>query len=132
VHRRIHRRWWLGACLLCVALLPGCADPTIHPVGSARYDELPPETEVRVFKSETEIDEAYTVVGLLRETAVRKRTTMTLQDALPGLKQKARSVGANAIIVDATETATAGVSGLGVTVSARAVRLVESVPHAEP
>jgi len=129
VHRRSHARGRLGALLLSGVLLRGCADPTVHPVGMARYDELPPETEVRVFKSEKEIDEPYTVVGLLRETAVRTRTTMTLQDALPGLEEKARSVGANGIIIDSTDMATAGVSGLGVTVSARAVRLVESVPR---
>ena len=48
---------------------------------------------------------------------------LTLQDALPALEDKARAVGANAIIIDSYQPVKSGIISTGYSVQARAVRV---------
>jgi hypothetical protein len=61
---------------------------------------LPESSDVIVFTSETQIKQPYEVVGIISYDNPRKFRAMSLGDAIEPLKEKAREVGANAIIIE--------------------------------
>ena len=114
----------LGAGLLFVLLLlAACADPTIHPVGAAHYEPLPPGSVVRVFLAESDVHQPFAVVAVIRTTRKDKSQTPELDDVIPEIQEKARTVGADGVIIDATDPVRSHILTMGITVSARAIRL---------
>ncbi len=111
------------AGLLFGLLLAACADPTIRPIGNAEHEPLPPEAEVRVFPTESDVQQPFSVVALIRTTRKEKGRTPVLEDVIPELQEKARSVGADGIIIDSTGPVRGGILTTGITVAARAIRL---------
>lgn len=109
--------------VLFLLLLAACADPTIHPVGSAHYEALPPGSIVRVFRAESDVHQPFTVVAVIRTTRKERGRTPELDDVIPEIQEKARSVGADGVILDATEPVRSGILTMGISVSARAIRL---------
>ena len=113
------------APLLPAVFLLSCGTTSVTPTGSSRYPPLPATQSVKVFTSADEIKTSYETLGLISHTDPGKYQVLTLDHAIPGLKEKARAIGANAIIVDQFSTVKSGLISTGISVRARAIRVPE-------
>ncbi len=113
----------LRAGVLLALLLAACADPTIHRIGATEYEPLEPDAKVRVFLAESDVQQPFTVVAVIRSTRKEKGQTPELEDMLPEIERKARTVGADGLIIDSRDPVRGSILTMGLTVSARAIRL---------
>ncbi|GAG16876.1 unnamed protein product, partial [marine sediment metagenome] len=104
-----------------VAVLAGCASTSVTPVGNHLYSPLPSSYAVLVFSREGDVIQPFEVVAIISYTNPGKYQVLTLDDAVPKLKEKARSVGANAIIIDESRPIKSGLISTGIAVTARAI-----------
>jgi hypothetical protein len=117
-------------CLLIVVslLLSACASNSVQKIGTSSYAPLPESSEVIVFTSETQIKQPYEVVGIISYDNPGKFRVMSLGDAIEPLKEKAREVGANGIIIDKSQPIRSGIISTGIFAEARAIRLKNRKP----
>jgi len=127
--RRGVNQWtWQSLALLYVVVglaalaFSSCASTSVTPTGSQRYDPLPATHDVVVFATPSEVKEPFETLGIISHTDPGKYQILTIGDAIPALKEKARSIGANAIIDQATPVKS-GIISTGITVTARAIRI---------
>ena len=117
------------ALLVLLAFIGGCAGSTnFTPTGKYDYDPLPPNAQVRVFASVEDVKQPYDVIGIIEYSDAGKYQNVTLEDALPKLKKKARSVGANALIIDHSGQTKAGIFSSGIDTRVRAIRITDPSP----
>jgi hypothetical protein len=114
--------------VLCMgmAFLAGCAKTSVTRVGSETFAPLSDTADVRLFSNESELQSSYVTVGILTHAnpGATGFDVVTFDDAaLEALKNKARAVGANAIILDQVQPGGAWSGGLRV--RARAIRIPE-------
>ena len=83
-----------------------------------------------MFSSEAEVKQPSEPVAIISYINPGKYQVLTLQDAIPELKRKARGVGANAIIIEQTRETKSGIISTGVAVTARAIRV--GLPSSAP
>ena len=113
-------------CLsFAITALFACASTTVTPMGNHSYSSLPESSEVQVFASEKDIHQSYETVGIVEYSDPGKWQNITLQDAMPYLKAKALSIGANALIVDQSFQTKSGIFSRGIDAKARAIRLTQ-------
>jgi hypothetical protein len=115
----------LSIVLTMMGLLTGCSSTSVTPVGSRSYPPLQPAQDVAVFSSPADVGHPYEVVGIISHTDPGKYQILTLGDAIPDLKEKARQIGANGIIIDQATPVKSGIISTGVSVTARAIRFHE-------
>jgi hypothetical protein len=120
----------LRGLLLCLfafflSSVVGCARTGVTPVGGGHYPPLPPPQEVLIFSSETEVKKPFEVIGIITHNDPGKYRVLTLNDAIPALKEKARSSGANGIIIDESRAVKSGIISTGISVKARAILIKE-------
>jgi hypothetical protein len=112
------------AILSALALiLVGCASSSVQRIGTAAFAPLPETAKVVVFTQASQITGPYEEIGIISYTNPGKYRVMTLGDAIEDLKEKAREVGANAIIIDKSQPIKSGIISTGISVEARAIRL---------
>jgi len=92
-------------------------------VGTHRYEPLPANAPVAVFSSPGEAPRSFEVVAVLSHADPCGFKRCTLKDAVEPLSAKAREVGANAIIIDGTQTVKTSLVSTGIAVDARAIRI---------
>jgi uncharacterized caspase-like protein len=92
-------------------------------VGTAQYSPLPANGDVAVYKSPDEVKSPFEVLAVLAHSDPCKFHTCSLSDAIAPLSAKAREVGANAIIIDKSQTVKTSLMSTGISVSGRAIRL---------
>ena len=106
-------------------LLAGCVSTKVTQVGTETFSPLPKTTHVFVFANEIGMDTVYIPLGLIHNTARAYLTPYVLNDVIDTLKDKARELGANALIVEqGTDTDS---FYLTLDVRARAVRLPDKL-----
>jgi hypothetical protein len=105
-----------------VALLASCATTSVTPVGTASYPPLPAASPVLVFSSADEVKKPFETLGIIDHNDPGKYQILTLGDSIPALQDKARAIGANAIIVDEVRPVKSGLISTGIHVRARAIR----------
>jgi len=98
-------------------------------LGTKRYAALTENAPVAVFAKDSDVGCAIEPLALLHRHDMGKYQSLTLDDALPALKSQARSVGADALIIDKSESVISGVVSRGIDVEARAVRTTCRVPR---
>jgi hypothetical protein len=107
-------------------ILSACARSSAIPIGSSPpAAALPVGSDVQVFTSERDITVPFRVVGLVSYTDPGKYQILTLGSAIEPLKEKARELGANGIIIDRSERVKSGIISTGIAAEARAIRLGE-------
>lgn len=92
-------------------------------IGTVSYTPLPPSSDVLVFTSESQIKRPYEVIGVISFDNAGKYHVLTLGDAIEPLKERAREVGANGIIIDKSQPVKSGIISTGIYAEARAIRL---------
>jgi hypothetical protein len=115
----------LSLFALFISSVVGCVSTGVTPVGSSHYPPLPPTHEVLIFSSETEIKKPFEVIGIITHNDPGKYRVLTLNDAIPALKEKARFSGANGIIIDESRAIKSGIISTGISVKARAILIKE-------
>ena len=113
------------ALIVSLCMLMASCTTSVTLQGSSRYPPLAPTESVAVFLSADEIKTSFETLGVIDRSNWGKYQILTLDDAIPALKEKARAIGANAIIVDQISTIYSGFVSRGVSVRARAIRLLE-------
>jgi len=113
----------LGILVGILLFVAGCATQQTTLYGDHHYPALSADTPVAVYMKELDIHGQYEVIGAFGAIDLGKWQVLTMEDALPTLKEKARSMGANAIIIDVYQLVKSGVISTGYSVRARGVRL---------
>ncbi|HEY1691644.1 MAG TPA: hypothetical protein VGG39_05765 [Polyangiaceae bacterium] len=114
----------LGAAL--VLTTAGCASSTAIRTGGVAYAPLPSDAPVAVYFDERSIGRPFEIVGEVEVDNPGKYQVLTVQDAVPALSARARSLGADAIIIDASTPVKSGIISTGIYARARAVRLLDA------
>lgn len=109
--------------LLVVTLLTACASSSVEKIGTMAYAPLAPGAEVAVYTAEIQIKQPFEVVGMISYDNPGKYRIMDLGDAMDRLKEEARSVGGNGIIIDKSHPIKSGIISTGIYVEARAIRI---------
>lgn len=109
--------------LVAAVLAGGCASTT--PIGTAHYDALPKGTEVLVYDDESEVGAPFEPVAIIDYSNPGKYQILSLDDAIPTLKSRARAVGANGLIIEEHHATKSGIISTGISVRARAIRVGE-------
>ena len=114
----------LAVIVAVSASLYGCAATRLDAtrLGSNEYAALGENAPVAVYTKESDVGCAFEAVAVLHRHDMGKYKVLSMEDALPALKSQARIFGANAIIIDDSETVVSGVVSRGIDVEARAVR----------
>lgn len=114
-----------AVAVLVFATLAACARTSLTPVGDRQYAPLTSEHGVTVYAAEGDVREAFTVIALVTYVSPGKYQLLTLEDAMPELKEKARAAGANGLIIDDASPVRSGLISTGISVRARAIRVGE-------
>ena len=101
----------------------GCTHISATRVDSTVYPALADTATVAVYGVETDVPRPFTTVAIINFTDPGKYQVLDLNDAIPGLKAKARALGANGIVIDQSQTTKSGWISTGISVRARAVRV---------
>jgi hypothetical protein len=109
--------------ILAISILAGCASSSVQKIGTTAYAPSPENTEIIVFTDASQIKGPYEVIGIISYNNPGKYQVLTLGDAIDSLKEKAREIGANAIIIDKSQPVKSGIVSTGIYVEARAIRL---------
>ena len=118
-----------GALLFASPLVVGgCASSSVQRIGTSAYAPTPQNSEVLVYTDETQIKVPYEVIGIISYTNPGKYQVLTLGDAIEPLKEKAREIGGNGIIIGQSLPIKSGIISTGITVDARAIRLNKGGP----
>ena len=109
--------------VLVVSLaLSGCVSTQVIPTSSAQVQPLSATQDVYVFLLESDVKVPFTVVGTIHHFDLGKYQRRDLNSVIPVLKDKARSLGANGVIIDKQEPVISGIFSRGIEVSARAIK----------
>jgi hypothetical protein len=116
------REWLLtGATLLCLALaLVGCAANVVTPIGAPRA-ALAADAPIVVYLAPSDVPPGAVVLGGLDYSDVAFAQRKDLDHAIGIFKERARELGANAIVVDSHETLRTGIFNRGIAARGRAL-----------
>ena len=107
--------------IVSVALF-GCVSTQVIPISSARIQPQPALQEVYLFLLESDVKVPFTVVGTIHHFDLGKYQRLDLNSVIPVVKDKARSLGANGVIIDKQEPVFSGIFSRGIDVIARAIK----------
>jgi hypothetical protein len=72
-----------------------------------------------------DVGKPFKVIGIITHNDPGKYQILTLDNAVPALKEKARSIGANGLIIDESRAVKSGIISTGISVKARAILIQE-------
>ncbi len=110
-------------CGILYLFLAACVSSTAERIGSTTYQPLPSLAEVKVFTGDSQVTQPFTVIGTISYTNPGKYQVLSLGDVIEPLREKARELGANGVIVDHYEPVKSGIISTGIAVQARAILL---------
>jgi hypothetical protein len=108
--------------LLASFALSGCVNTTVVPVTTTPVQPLPITQNVSVFFNESEVKVPFIWVAAIDHVDPGKFQRVDLDAVIPVLKDKARAVGANGIIIDKQEQVVSGIFSRGIKINARAIK----------
>ena len=118
---------WLVPLLTLVSITAACTSSSVIPTGDHSYPALAGNAPVNVYASEKNVPAGFEVVGIIDYMNPGKYQVLSLQDATPELQAKARTVGANGVVVDGMDPVKSGILSTGIHVRARAIRVPAAV-----
>ena len=107
-----------------IAILSGCVASSVTPTGSNTVTQESSENAdaITIFYDQADVGKPFKTVGIISYRNPGKWQVLTLNNAIPELKKKASSVGANGIIIDKQYPIRSGIISTGIGVEARAIR----------
>jgi hypothetical protein len=126
----MHAPRWISSFALAI-VVSACAmkvdyQSNVIPISGAPV--LPPladDAKVTVFATQAECKVPFTPIAMIHYTNPGKGHQLTSADAIAPLQSRARSVGANAVIIDHEEETASGIVSRGIDVTGRAVKIPE-------
>ncbi|HEX3343004.1 MAG TPA: hypothetical protein VHS09_00475 [Polyangiaceae bacterium] len=106
----------------------GCVSSAAIPSGGVAYVPLPPSEPVAVYFDERAVGRPFEIVGEVEVDNPGKYHILTVKDAVPELCARARTLGANAILIDSAQPVKSGIISTGIYARARAIRLADAAP----
>ena len=100
-----------------------CGSSSVQRVGTAVYARLAAGVGVSVYNAEDQIKQPFEVVGIVSYENPGKYVITDLGNAMGRLKEEARSIGGNGIIIDKAHPVQFGIISTGLYVEARAIRI---------
>jgi len=112
--------------LLAVVLVGGssCWSTSVTKIGAANYAPLAEGKDVTIFTAESDVKQPFVVVGTISYDGPGKNDKLDFGAATEPLKDKARALGGNGIIVDKFRPITSGIPSTRISVQARAIHLI--------
>jgi hypothetical protein len=109
--------------MLTGLLFLGACSSSVERIGTTYYSAVPANAPVVVFTDANQIKVPYEVIGIVSYDNVGKFQVLTLGNAIEPLKEKAREIGANGIIIGNTRPVKSGIISTGIYAEAQAIRL---------
>ena len=115
--------------LSTLLLITACANNvSVKKISSSSYPPLTPYDSVLVFSAESQVKGPFEVIAVIEFSNLGKYRRLVLVDALEPIREAARGIGANGVIVDKTDTIYSGIASRGISVEARAIHHTSSEP----
>ena len=114
--------------ILCYLVLfsSGCATVSVQRVGTTNKSSFTQSSQkILLYTNDNQIKKEYEVLGIISYNNPGKWQVLTLSDAIEPLKNKARQLNANAIIIDRSDPIKSGIISTGIYVEARAIYVSE-------
>ena len=92
-----------GHLIPVILVLAACASSSVQKIGTSAYAPL--AEDIIVFTEANQIKSPYEVIGIISYNNPGKYQVLTLGDAIEPLKEKAREIGTNTIIIDKSQPA---------------------------
>ena len=103
-------------------IITACANNvSVKKISSSSYPPLTPYDTVLVFSADSQIKGPFEVLAVIEFSNFGKYRRLEQADALEPIKEAARGIGANGIIIDKTDTIYSGIVSRGISVEARAI-----------
>jgi hypothetical protein len=109
---------------MAVAAVSSCASTSVTKVKTETYAPLREGAEVTVFPSQSEVKQPFALVGAISYDGPGNNLKIDLGAATEPLKEKAREIGGNGVIIDKITPIKLALFSNGIHVDARAIHLV--------
>ena len=112
--------------LLTVVLVgvSACWSTSVTKIGTGTYAPLAEGKDVTIFTAESEVKQPFAVVGTISYEGPGKNDKLDFGAAAEPLREKARALGANGIIIDRFRPLSPGLTSTRISVQARAIHLI--------
>jgi hypothetical protein len=109
---------------MAVATVSSCVSTSVTRIKTETYAPLREGAEVTIFPAENQVKQPFAVVGAISYDGPGTNLKIDLGAATEPLKEKAREVGGNAVIIDHIRPIKLALFSSGIHVEARAIHLV--------
>jgi hypothetical protein len=113
---------------ILLAVLPvgvsSCASTSVTKIGTSTYAPLAEGRDVTIFNSESEVKQPFAVVGIISYDGPGKNDKLDFGAATEPLREKARALGGNGIIIDKFGPLKSLITSTRIYVRARAIHLI--------
>ena len=112
--------------LLAVVLVgvSSCWSTSVTRIGASNYAPLGEGKDVTIFTAESDVKQSFVVVGTISYDGPGKNDKLDFGAATEPLKDKARALGGNGIIIDKFRPIKSGITSTRISVEARAIHLI--------
>jgi hypothetical protein len=112
--------------LLTVVLVgvSACWSTSVTKIGTGTYAPLAEGKGVTIYTAESDVKQPFAVVGIISYEGPGKNDKLDFGAATEPLKEKARALGANGIIIDKFGPLRSGLTSTRISVRARAIHLI--------
>jgi hypothetical protein len=114
---------FISLALLLVGV-SSCASTSVTKIGTETYAPLAEGKEVTIFNSESEVKQPFAVVGIISYDGPGKNDKLDFGAATEPLREKARALGGNGIIIDKFGPLKSVIPSTQIFVRARAIHLI--------
>jgi hypothetical protein len=117
----------IGRSILLAAVLVGvsaCWSTSVTKIGAGTYAPLAEGTAVAIFTAESDVKQPFVVVGTISYEGPGNNNKFDFGAATEPLKEKARALGGNGIIIDRFRPLSSGITSTRIAVRARAIHLI--------
>jgi hypothetical protein len=101
-----------------------CWSTSVTKIGTGTYAPLAEGKDVTIFTSESEVKHPFAVVGIISYEGPGKNDKLDFGAATEPLREKARALGGNGIIIDNFGPLKSGLTSTRISVRARAIHLI--------
>jgi hypothetical protein len=101
-----------------------CWSTSVTKVGSGTYAPLAEYAGVAIFTAESDVKQPFVVVGMISYQGPGNNNKFDFGAATEPLKEKARALGGNGIIIDKFLPTKSGITSPRISVRARAIHLI--------
>jgi hypothetical protein len=104
--------------------ISSCWSTSVTKIGTATYAPSAEGADVTIFTAESDVNKPFVVVGIISYDGPGKDDKFDFGAATEPLKEKARALGGNGIIIDKFYPIKSGITSTRISVKARAIHLI--------